>query len=86
MMVTGANVAATGTFGGLVLLIPYLDERLAREAVEETSCFPIAVLFVTRSELKTTERDSNLATFIPASTYGIRQREVCYEEGSSWGA
>jgi hypothetical protein len=33
-----------------------------------------------------TERDSNSATVIPASTYGIHQREDCYEEGSSRGA
>jgi hypothetical protein len=38
------------------------------------------------SRSKTTERDSNSASFIPTSTYGFRQREVCYEEGSSRGA
>jgi hypothetical protein len=43
-------------------------------------------VFVIRFEPNNTERDSNSATFIHASTYRIHQREYCYEEGFSRGA
>jgi len=33
-----------------------------------------------------TERNAESVTFIATSTYGIQQREYCYEEGSSRGA
>ena len=41
--------------------------------------------FVTRVNLKTTERDVESPTLVSASIYGICQREYCNEEGSSRG-
>jgi hypothetical protein len=61
-------------------------QKEKNEMIENASGFTAAIEFVTRSELNTTERDSNSATLISISTYGFRQREVCYEEGSSRGA